>query len=201
MAEATRADLRGGVTPEEAEVAQAATAQTRPPSVDRLASEGGHARVTDGEKSEALVWFLSAEDDYSDALPTKTLEINVAPAGSPERFIPWTIRAIDQDELLAIRRQAGGSREQRRRAASAGLGGDVDPTLANLHMVVAATVDPDLRAAAVAKGVTTDPAYVLKHRLAHKPGLIQQIAAEVMLFSGFDDEDVRDAKEVRAAGN
>jgi hypothetical protein len=47
------------------------------------------------------------------------------------------------------------------------------------------------------KGIA-DPAMVLRHRFRRKPGLIDQLAAIVLERSGYDDDAIRDAVEVRA---
>ena len=111
-------------------------------------------------------------------------------------MIEWTIRAIEPDEMRAIRRRSMGvNRQQRRRGA-----GDqqVDDFQANLLIVTEATVKPDMREVARSKGIA-DPSAVILSRFRHKPGLIDQLAAEIMLFSGWDEEDIQEAKEVRAA--
>jgi hypothetical protein len=82
----------------------------------------------------------------------------------------------------------------------------VDATEAGLRTVVYGTVEPDLAEAARRKGLTApDPAWgpmqIVKHRFRHKPGLVDQLTAEIFDISGFDEEDVRETKEVKAAGN
>jgi hypothetical protein len=42
---------------------------------------------------------------------------------------------------------------------------------------------------------------VVLHRFRNKPLLVDQIAGQILLVSGGDDEDVRTAREIRAAGN
>jgi hypothetical protein len=146
-------------------------------------------RLDAEEQSIALDWFLSDEPDGSES-QTRTIEINV---GSPtqEKWIPWEIRAVDLDTLRRIRRQAMGNRAQRR------TGGEIDEVAANLRIVVEGTVTPDLLQAAKTLGIA-DASEALRQRFSRKPGLLGQIAGEIMSLSGYDDEDVREAA---AAGN
>src|SRR5438128_525302 len=59
--------------------------------------------VTPTEASSALEWFLSEDPVEANAEPTHTIELNV---GTPdnERWIVWTIRSVDIDELRRIQR-------------------------------------------------------------------------------------------------
>lgn len=145
-------------------------------------------KLSDGEQSSALEWFLS-DDPAEDIEQTRVLELNVGARDGGEKWIEWTIRAVDLDTIRRIRRQTLGNRAARQ--------GGVDEVQANLKIVLAGTVDPDLTAAAHAKQVA-EPTRLLQHRFRHKPGLLGQIAGEIMALSGFDDEDVR---EVAAARN
>jgi hypothetical protein len=72
----------------------------------------------------------------------------------------------------------------------------MDPMKANLGIASEGTIKPDLKA--IADGIgTQDVGEVLKRRMAHKPGLIDQIASEVLTVSGYNDDDVRDVGAVR----
>lgn len=172
-----------------------------PPEIEQAAQPQGNRAMSPEQQADALDWLLSDEEDESEA--RRVLELNV---GTPraERWIKWTIRPVDREVLRQIQRAAGGNRQQRRGRAAAE---QVDPEEANLRIVARGTVDPDLTEAAGAKGVqqSADPSYgpmqILRWRFRHKPGLIDQIAGEVFDLSGYDEEDVREAKEVRAAGN
>lgn len=167
----------------------------------------GVERLDDQEKMDALAWLLADEEEGEDTR-TEKWEFNV---GTEERqvWIDWVIRPIDADTMTGLRQRAtarrGVNRPSRRGAPET-----IDNTLFNLFMVASATVLPDLAKAAEAKGVAAaDPLYgpveLLKHRFRNKPGIVDQIAAKVMLFSGYDDEDARrptpEASMVRAAGN
>ena len=166
--------------------AQAAEEPTGEESVDKAAA--GKAQ-TPQEHSAALEWLLSDEPD-AEGEYEHTIEVNVGTADK-ERFIEWTIRPVDLDELRRIRRQATGSRAARRAGADG-----FDEVAGNLRVVIAGTVEPDLVAAA--REQNTSPDFVLRARFSRKPGLLAQIAGEIMALSGYDDEDVR---EVKAAGN
>lgn len=140
------------------------------------------------EHNTALDWFLS-DDPASDDELQRVLDINVG--GEDEKVIQWTIRAIDLDTLRRIRRQVAGGRAQRRS------GGELDEVAANLKIVVEGTVNPPLVDIAKQKGIAS-PETALKLRFRHKPGLIGQLAGEILSLSGYDEEDVR---EVQAAKN
>jgi len=191
-AEQDRSAIEGGVTQEEVE-------KLAPPeSIEIAAAPGGDQRLSDEDKQDATDWLL-ADDDDDGAEVYKTLTINVGTPDAPKR-IDWTIRAIDPDEMRQIRSRAGsrgGPRGRRQRQAQTG---EVDDSFANLLIVTAATVTPNVREVAKQKGIA-DPSEVVKHRFRKKPGLIDQLAAEIFLFSGWDEEDIQEAKEVRAAGN
>jgi hypothetical protein len=182
-----RPDVLTGVTPEEERKGGP------PEAIEKLAQPDGEKRVSESEILDATEWLLGDEAEDEEAL--KTLEINV---GTTRRqVVQWTIRPIEPDEMRQIRRRAMGlNRQQRRRGAT----GDqqVDDFQANLLIVTEATVIPNVREVAMTKGLA-DPSAVVLHRFRHKPGLIDQIAAEIMLFSGWDEEDIQEAKEVRAA--
>lgn len=141
--------------------------------------------ITPAEANSALEWFLS-EDPAEEEELTHTFELNV---GTPdvERWISWTVKSVDQDVLRRIQRFTNSVSKRNRQQDD--LGTDM---LANIQVVAAGTVDPDLKQVAMAQGVN-DIAIVLRKRFQKKPGLIGQIAAEVMRLSGFDDADVREA--------
>ena len=183
-----RPDIEHGVT--EKEVGASA-----PPVIEKLAQERGAEKVDGGEIADATDWLLSDTED-AEEIAVKTVELNV---GTPEhrKVIEWTFRAISGDEMRVVQRRAQQGTSSRRRAMTQG---ETDNAYANLLVVTEATVHPDLRAAAQSKGIA-DPAEVVRHRFQRKPGLIDQLAAEIMLFSGYDEDDLQDAKEVRAAGN
>lgn len=167
-----------------------------PPEVKKAAQT---SNLTQDEQDTALAWLLSDESDA--ATVTKNLRLNVGSSKNPQ-WIPWTIRSTDREVLRSLQRSTGGSRAARRAGTA-----EIDPGEANLKIVAHATVNPDLAAAAKAKGIqdAPDPLYapmqVLRWRFRDKPGLIDQIAGFVMEASGYDDEDVQESEEVVAAGN
>lgn len=143
------------------------------------------------EQVSALDWFM--QDEVIDA--EQTIDLNIGTTRN-RRWIAWTIRAVDTDVLKRIRRDAEGNRA-RRRGRTEGAG-DIDPQEANLRIVLAGTIEPDLREICRMKGapehVDPDvaPLQLLKHRFRTKPGLIDQIAGEVMSLSGYDEDDLRE---------
>lgn len=159
-----------------------------------LAAAAKHAEtsketLTDGEQVDALEWFLSSVDATE---LTHTIQINV---GSPTRkkWIDWTVKPVDMDRLKQIRKA---SQPTSRRARAMGNTADFDEVTANINIVLEGTVTPDLREGAKQIG-TVDPADAVRTRFAHKPGLLAQIAGEIMNISGYDDEDVREVDAVR----
>jgi hypothetical protein len=166
------------VTPEEA-VAQAAALDGKkqtelPPEVE----------------DAALAWFLDDEEPEF----TRTVELNVGTDDDP-KWVPWTIRALDADEIRRLNRQSEGNRAGRRGLQT---GQERDPDLASRRIVCAATVKPDLMEVVKAKGIQPahgDPLWapmqVLAWRFRAKPGLIIQLANDVFGLSGYDDEDIR----------
>ena len=160
------------------------------PGKEAVRAAAAGAKLTPEDQDAALEWFLSTDPEEDDEVTT--IEINVGTADKP-RFIPWTIRSIDLDVLRRIRRQAMSGNRAARRAG----GQEVDEIAANLRIILEGTVKPDIAAAARELGIA-DPATALRLRFKRKPGLLGQIAAEIMSLSGYDEEDVREAQ---AAGN
>jgi hypothetical protein len=104
---------------------------------------------------------------------------------------------IEEDTLAQINRMgaANVNRQQRRQRSKA-----VDTTMTNARVVAAGTVYPDLTQLCRDKGIA-DPAMLVRMKFRRKPGLLIQLAGEVLTLSGFDDDDVRESQEVVAAGN
>lgn len=148
------------------------------------------------QQSAALGWFLDTTPDEH-AVETRTLQLNFGTSSDP-KWVDWTIRPVGIDTMRAIRSRAAGSRAVRRT-------GNVDEYRVNLEVVVAGTADPDIKEATRilhAEGrAPNDPAEVLKQKFQAKPGFIAQIAGEIMTLSGFDEDDVKEAEAVAAAGN
>lgn len=158
-------------------------------AVEQVAAHGKQA--SDGAKSSALEWLLS--DTEEDGDNTLTFELNVGGAKpGQEHMIRWTIQPVDGELIRRIRRNAVAGRQGRRNAQEGG-----DNEMVNRRLVVAGTVEPNISQAAQQLGIA-DPAMVVERRFRRKPGLIQQLAVEILSLSGYDDDDVR---EVEAAGN
>lgn len=164
-------------------------------AVDRIAQVSPHdaqekaSAISAEDAASATEWFL-AEDPGE--ISTRAFELNVAPPG--ERWVTFKVCAIDRRTLSRIRRSATP------RGAAANTA-QVDDMKINLQIAVAGLVEPSQPTLTSIKPPNqerpfVDPADGLAYRLRHKPGLIDQIAAEVLSASGYDDEDVR-----RAAGN
>lgn len=151
-----------------------------PEVLDTLAND---RPVSENEATSALEWFLSEEPD-EDGEQTHVIELNVG-VGDREHWISWTVRPIDGDVLRRIQRQTSA---MRRRGRTDDLAVD---QLGNLKVIVAGSVEPDIEAIAEQQG--KPPEGILLKRFAKKPGLIAQLATQIMALSGFDDDDVRDA--------
>lgn len=165
------------------------------------------------EQLDALTWLLTDESEEEQQRPTRLLNLNVG-TDQDTKWIEWTITTLDADTFNQIRAQTrseGGNRQQQRaRRRGRGDEMDIDVTTYNLRVVAAATIVPDLDKAVEAKygGPSADPLYyrveLLRQQFRNKPIILDQIAGEVMLFSGGDEDDVVRATEVtmvRAAGN
>lgn len=150
-------------------------------------------RLSDGEKSSALDWFLN--EDPAGADETKKLELNFGTEEEPS-WVDWVIKPVPMEVMRAIRRKAANTRLARTT-------GEVDEYRVNLEIVVEGTIDPDIREAARIFGEENrgpaDPVDALRAKFQNKPGYIAQIAGKIMTLSGFNDEDVREAE--RAAKN
>lgn len=154
------------------------------------------ARLSDDKKEEvpaqtkmdALDWFLS--DDPDEGVATKVIALNVATKPGEERWIEWTIQAMQRERIQTIRDQV------RKRGRRARRGDETDEAQSNLRIATEGTVYPDLRDPKV-RGEFLDPSDALKHRFRNKPGLIDQIAGEVIGISGYDDDDVREVDAVK----
>jgi hypothetical protein len=146
------------------------------------AAAKGRQLSTEAENA-AVEWFLSDE-----APMTKVIEINVGPEDK-KHWIPWEIRPVDLDVLRRIRQRSQDNRDARRG------GTGIDEIQANLQICVAGTVKPDLREMAAKRQVAA-PEEALRLRFVQKPGLLGQIAGEILSISGYDDSDLRDPQSV-----
>lgn len=138
----------------------------------------------------ATDWFLDPEEDDE----TRYFEINVGLA--KPKWVRWGVTAIQRERIKEIRKMTDGNRASRRSG-----GAEPDDMAQNLRIAVEGTVEPDLSREDVRRAPNGQPfpskEDALQYRFRKKPGLIDQIAAEVLAASGYDDEDIR---EVTAAG-
>ena len=163
-------------------------------AADSRASQKELAALDAETHADALEWLLSDEAE-DESVGMKRLEVDISGPGSPPRWITWTIKPIGADEIKECRKRASGvNRDARRRSPQA----EVELAEVNLHVLVAATVEPDLVEAAQKKGIA-DPSIIVRHRFRAKPGVVDQLANEVYAISGYEDDVVRDAVELRAA--
>ena len=140
--------------------------------------EAAKGKVDRATADAATEWFLTDEEPLE-----RTIEINVG-TEDDKNWIPWTIRPVDLEVLRRIRRN---SMSQSRRNVE----GAIDEIQANLGIVVAGTVKPDLKEMAEKRGVPAADE-VLRLRFIQKPGLLGQLASEILSLSGYDDADLRD---------
>jgi hypothetical protein len=149
-----------------------------------------------GPKTAQLAsdWFLDNESIEAESVASALVPMNVAPPGQPAHWVDFKVQVLSRERIKQIRdestsRMPDGSEKS-------------DDMEANLRMAVEALLDPPIRtdpAYRVVRGQTfIDPGDALKARLAHKPGLIDQLAGRIVEMSGYNSSDV---KEVRAAGN
>lgn len=136
-------------------------------------------KPTPEQVRDATEWFMSDEDTGP---AFKSFEINVSADPDVDKFVRWKVKSISRERIRQFRRQ---SRVKANRVTE-----DIDETKVTLLIAVEGTVEPNLNV--LAQQIGTDPPTLLKQRFAHKPGLIDQIAAEVQGVSGYDDDDVRD---------
>ena len=133
----------------------------------------------------ATEWFLS---DAPPEDPVRRFQINVGV--NKVHWGEWGVGPMERSRIKEIR-EATMNRASRRQ------GGASDDMAANLRIAAEGTREPDLGNPEMRKGpdgeVLPDKADALRYRLRNKPGLIDQIAAEVLAASGYDDEDIRAA--------
>lgn len=153
-------------------------------------------RGGDAEYSEAMRYFLDPEAG-TDVMAVRTKRLNFGTPDNP-RWIDWTVTTITGETLKAIRRRAQNTRAARQ-------SGNVDDQQVNLEIIVACSIDPNLREVTrilADQGLApNDPTIVLKEKLKKKPGYIPALAGEILGLSGFDEADVQDAEAVEAAKN
>lgn len=150
----------------------------KPDGAEAVRAAAAGKRITPEAENAAVEWFLSDEEPLE-----KIIEFNVG-TENEQHWVPWTVQPVDLEVLRRIRKNSGGRR-----------GEGLDEVEANLKIVVAGTVNPDLREMAKARGVPA-PEEALRLRFASKPGLLGQIAGEILSLSGYDAEDLRDPTAV-----
>jgi hypothetical protein len=154
--------------------------------------------ITEEEQADATAWLLSSFDGNEDPA-VQHLLLNVGSREAPKK-IRWAVKAIPREAIAKIRQQAEGNRQQRRAGANLGVLGDPEAAFrGNLRVVLAGTVEPDVRALAAQRSVP--PEVFLEQSFENKGGYIDFLAGEILELSGYTDEGVEDAVVARAAGN
>lgn len=193
------------------ETTQASTAEDAAKILDpgRLAAERvaktapeadreGHLEP-DVEKDvvDAGDWLLG---QFHENVPqvTRDVDLNVGSVAEP-KWIKWVIKTVPGPELRSIRARAA------ERMASAGgknamLTDSNTAVQANIEIIVAGTLSPDIRKLSSTTGLGAPDIFV-EEAFKQKPGLIDIVSAAIMELSGYDDAAMRDSMEVAAAGN
>jgi hypothetical protein len=143
-------------------------------------------KMTNDEVDAATLWLLSAESPEQ-SFTFLDLMLNVGSDENP-RDIPWRVRSLESDELRAAQKAASGNRATRRN------GGEPDEMETHCHVLAKATVSPDLAGAMRAQGYPVNAETLstfVRERFKGKPGLVTQVAVEIMRISGFDDAHVK----------
>lgn len=194
----SRDDVRHVAEPQRVE------APELPESIETAAESVASAKGLPVEaQMDALEWLLADDAEEDAAFSVRNIEVNVGTPQMP-KWVAWTIRNVDRGLLKQLQEQRGGSRAQRRGQIA---GGELDPEAVSLRIVSHGTLSPDLDEAARVKQVKVAPdphlhrMQILAHRFRNKPGLVDQLAGEIFDLSGYDEGAIREAKEVRAAGN
>lgn len=157
--------------------------RTTPASV-RQAAAG--APETAAVEMDATAWLLESDVPTRDEVEPQEIILNVGTSDAPKK-IKWFVVPIPDEEFRKARRAAL-PRAQRRGQQMPGVA-DLDETKYHSIIVAAATVEPNLSEVGARKGVA-DTAAIVRHRFAHKPGLIAQISGVVSDISGFDEADL-----------
>lgn len=143
--------------------------------------------LTDRQAMDATDWFLSSEEEEDG---WKDFDLNVS-NGDVKKWVRFRVQASTRERIDQIRDQntmtvldAKGVEEKK-----------PDGPAISLRTAVEGLVRPDLskpEARRVRGQDYMDPADALAARFAHKPGLIDQIAGQVIAVTGYDDEDMRE---------
>lgn len=159
--------------------------------------------LSDEEKQSTLDWFLDDGAEGSEIEPLYRIQIDVSTNPEVQDFKDWVIKPVPSERIDYLRRQFSivqGNRDQRRRRGA--LGTELDAAKFNGQLVFEATADPDLEEVMRRKpGAWTAGWELVVHRFRFKPLLVDQIAGQILTYSGGDDEAVRTATEIKAAGN
>lgn len=149
--------------------------------------------------TDALEWFLADEGSEETSEPVYPIEINVSTNPTAPEWVQWHVKPMQSQRIDFLRRtfQMPVNREQRRRGEQ----GELDGAKFNAALVFEATVYPNLVDVLERTGKFRDGVELVLHRFRAKPLLVDQIAGQVLFYSGGDSDDVRTAREVKAAGN
>lgn len=156
------------------------------PESVRAASEPG-ANIEPGSvEIDATDWMMESDAPTAEEVEPTELKINV---GTPDakKIVTWKVVPLPDDEFRKFRKAAQPRAARRGNPLNAMM--DTDDSKYHLLIVTAATVYPNLAEIAQKKGVP-DRAQIVKHRFAHKPGLISQISGVVSDISGYDETDL-----------
>lgn len=162
---------------------------------ERTDEEAGRVAEPGTIEVDATEWLMAADEPTEEEVQPVELRINIAAPGEKKKMISWWVVPLPDEEFRKFRNMAQPRRARRGMMPNMG---DMNDGRYHLLVVTAATVIPDLRAVAKAKGVS-DPAEVVRNRFRHKPGLVAQVSGMISDVSGYSEEDVDIAE--RTAGN
>lgn len=151
------------------------------------------------ERMDAVEWFMSDDPDESPAI--RKLELNVSTDPDNPKYVEWIVQAIGRERIQEIRDAARKHGRGRKRRAQQSDDESDAGVRANLRIAAEGTVYPNLRDDQLRNlhgKQFLDPADVMNYRFRNKQGLIDQIAANVIEVSGYDEDDVQ---EIDAVGN
>lgn len=168
--------------------------------------DGGKARVkrpavSEADAEDATVWLLQS---FADELePAQhTLKLNVGSL-SKARWIKWRIQAVRREVIDKLRDETlpSQNRAMRRGGASTTMQEQQNAQWKlDIKLVLAGTVEPDLRAAVKSTGFADAEAFV-EDAFKFNSGLVSIISNSILTLSGYDEDNVQDQVEGAAAGN
>jgi hypothetical protein len=166
----------------------------------------GKVVVEEQTAADATEWLLASFRDELPAL-THTLELNVGSPSAP-KMIKWRITSVDREVIDKLTDQVMPTNRAMKRAGGASAKEQADAQWRlNLKLVVAGTIDPDIRGALTqtAPGPgqphLADPEFFVERAFRMNSGLVQQVASAILTLSGYDEDNVSDVVEGAAAGN